>query len=102
MIWLSIQGPATIITTIVARIFGMKVSVISWICVIAWKMLTSRPTIRPAPRMGSATFRESVTACMTRLMTTSVFIPASVEALDEGLGDEVPAVDQDEQQDLER
>src|SRR3954471_25086973 len=99
MIWLSIQGPATIITTIAARIFGMNVSVISWICVIAWKMLTSRPTTRPASRMGSATLRARVTACMTRLMTTSEFISGrSVEGLDEALGHEVPAVDQDEQQ----
>src|ERR687888_1402254 len=98
MIWLSIQGPATTITTIVARIFGMNVSVISWICVTAWKMLTRRPTTRPASRIGSATFTATVTACITRLMTTSWFI-RSVEALDQGLGDQVPAVNQDEQQD---
>src|SRR3954468_10197840 len=80
----------------------MNVSVISWICVIAWKMLTSRPTMRPAAKIGSATFTATVIACITRLMTTSWFKAASVEALDERLGDEVPAVHQDEQQDLER
>ena len=40
MSWSSIQGPATMITAAVARIFGMKVSVCSWICVTAWKIET--------------------------------------------------------------
>src|SRR5690242_14956495 len=87
-----------------ARIFGMNVSVISWIWVIAWKMLTSRPTIRPARRSGSATFTATVMACITRLITTSWLMGylSSVEALNERLRDEVPAVHQDEQEDLER
>src|SRR5256885_12590825 len=92
----------TITTTIVARILGMNVSVISWIWVTAWKMLTSRPTTRPARRIGRATFMATVTACITRLITTSWFMATSVEALYERLGDEVPAVHQDEQEDLER
>src|SRR3954447_18719109 len=87
-------------TTTVARIFGMKESVCSWICVTAWKTLTIRPTERPTSSSGSATLRASSIADTARLMTTSVSI--SVEAPDERGQDEVPAVHQDEQEDLER
>src|SRR4051812_6514993 len=78
----------------------MKASVCSWIWVTAWKIDTTRPTIRPAASIGVATLKASVSALVARLTTTSWFM--SVEALHERAGDEVPAVDQDEQQDLER
>src|SRR3954462_7018152 len=80
--------------------FGMKASVCSWIWVTAWKIDTTRPTISPAASIGVASLNPSVSALVARLTTTSWFM--SVEALDEGSGDEVPAVDQDEEQDLER
>src|SRR3954468_12355695 len=80
--------------------FGMKASVCSWIWVTAWKIETTRPTISPAASIGIATLKASVSALVARLTTTSWFM--SVEALDEGSGHEVPAVDQDEEQDLER
>src|SRR3954466_6116905 len=80
--------------------FGMKASVCSWIWVTAWKIETTRPTIRPAASIGVASLNPSVSALVARLTTTSWFM--SVEALDEGSGHEVPAVDQDEEQDLER
>src|SRR3954451_8644444 len=78
----------------------MKASVCSWIWVTAWKIDTTRPTIRPAASIGVATLKASVSALVARLTTTSWFM--SVEALHERSGDEVPAVDQDEEQDLER
>src|SRR4051794_17085194 len=95
----------------------MKTSVCSWICVMAWKTDTIRPTTSPTPSTGSATLKASVSAAVERLTTTSWSISGSsgairgggdlpegplVKALHEGSGDEVPAVDQDEQQDLER
>src|SRR3954462_3121049 len=80
--------------------FGMKASVCSWIWVTAWKIDTTRPTISPAASIGVASLNPSVSALVARLTTTSWFM--SVEALDEGSGPEVPAVDQDEEQDLER
>src|SRR3954467_642277 len=83
-----------------AMTFGMKASVCSWIWVTAWKIETTRPTISPAASIGIATLKASVSALVARLTTTSWFM--SVEALDEGSGHEVPAVDQDERQDLER
>src|SRR3954467_2637029 len=83
-----------------AMTFGMKASVCSWIWVTAWKIETTRPTISPAASIGIATLKASVSALVARLTTTSWFM--SVEALDEGSGHEVPAVDQDEEQDLER
>src|SRR4051794_70642 len=103
MSWLSIHGPAITNTTAVARILGMKASVISWICVTAWNTLTSRPTTRPTSSVGRATLRARVSICMPRLMTTSWFTPVSlsVEALDQRAGDEIPSVHQDEEQDLE-
>src|SRR3954471_13441188 len=88
-------------TPAMARIFGMKASVCSWICVTAWKTETARPMTSPTPSSGSATRSASWSAPLTSVMTTSWSI-ASVEGLDERLGDEVPAVDEDEQQDLER
>src|SRR4051794_4594609 len=78
----------------------MKASVCSWIWVTAWKIDTTRPTIRPSASIGVATLKASVSALVARLTTTSWFM--SVEALHERSGDEVPVVDQDEEQDLER
>ena len=92
-------GPRRPSRRAIARIFGMKESVCSWICVTAWKTETTRPTTRPTSRSGSATLNASCIASIARLMTTSWFI---VEALHERPRDEVPAVDEDEQQDLER
>src|SRR3954468_19651968 len=100
-----------------ARTFGMKTRVCSWICVTAWKTDTIRPTTSPTPSTGSATLKASVSAAVERLTTTSWSISGSsgairgcgelpegplVKALHEGSGDEVPAVDEDEEQDLER
>src|ERR1700733_14416615 len=88
------------ISTATPTIFGMNERLCSWIEVTAWKMLTRSPMIRPSSRIGPAILSESTIACVARLMTVSWFI--SVEAQDEGVGDQVPSVDQDEQQDLER
>src|SRR4051812_13468792 len=60
-----------------ARIFGMKTSVCSWICVTAWKTETMRPTTRPTPSTGRATLKASVSAAVERLTTTSWSISGS-------------------------
>src|SRR3954447_5293645 len=83
-----------------AMTFGMKASVCSWIWVTAWKIETTRAKIRPAASIGVATLKVSASALVARLTTTSWFM--SVEALHDQSGDEVPSVDQDEEQDLER
>src|SRR5579875_2955984 len=93
--------------TATAMIFGMKVSVCSWIEVTAWKIEMISPITSPASSTGPATSTARVIAWVARLMTVSWFIgrrPSSsgVEARDERSGDQVPAADQDEQQDLER
>src|SRR5919107_656628 len=80
----------------------MKVSVCSWICVTAWKTLTMRPTARPTSSSGSATFSASSIAATARLMTRSLSIALGPEAAHEGRRHEVPAVHEDEQEDLER
>src|SRR5579871_1587532 len=102
-----IHGPMITISTASPTIFGMKESDCSWICVTAWKRLTARPITSPTSRIGPATSKASVIACVARLTTVSWFIAvlrslASVEARNERFGDQVPSVDEDEQQDLER
>src|SRR3954452_18245557 len=102
-----------IITIPVITIFGTNVSVISWICVAAWTIEITRPTIRLAARNGSASLKPSTAACVVSWMATSPFtggplrrrraVPSRlVERVDDPLDDERPAVDEHEEQDLER
>ena len=101
----SIHGPATTITTTTARIFGMKVSVGSCSCVTAWKIETSRPTTRLTPSTGIEICSVShiVRAPISMIWLWSISaVPLVMEAPDERLGHQVPAVHQHEQQDLER
>src|SRR6266849_3789456 len=89
----------------VATIFGMKVSVISLICVSAWKMLTLSPATSPKRSTGPARARVSSSALRPMAMTVSTVMSlpsSSAEALHERAGEHVPAVDQDEEHQLER
>ena len=61
------------ITRTRAMIFGMKVSVISWICVTAWKTLTARPTRSPTRSMGPPTLSDRMIASVASEMTVSWF-----------------------------
>ncbi len=58
-------------------IFGMKLSVCSWICVTAWKTETTRPMTRPTSRSGSPIFRASSIAETQMLTTLSWLISGS-------------------------
>src|SRR5438309_4216904 len=80
----------------------MNCRLCSWIWVTAWNRLTTRPMTRPTSSTGPAILSASVMACVARLTTVSWFISASVEARHQRAGYQVPPVDQDEQQDLER
>src|SRR5208337_5473678 len=65
-------------------------------------MLTTRPMTSATSRIGPPTFSARLMAWDARLTTVSWFTALlSVEALNERFDDQVPAVDQDEQQDLE-
>ena len=75
--WSSIHGPPMTSTATVARIFGMKVSVCSWICVTAWKTEMTRPTASAMPSSGRAIFRPSSSAPVVSGMTTSSFSRSS-------------------------
>src|SRR6185437_11750120 len=110
MSWPSIHGPSTTITIATAAIFGTRLRLCSWIWVTAWKTLTITLTTSAVSSSGPATFSARLIACVARLTTVSWFIArlarvrrslASVEALHQRLDDEVPAVDEDEQQHLE-
>src|SRR5690606_6652313 len=59
-----IIGKVMIITTPITKIFGTKVSVISWICVSACTRPISTPTISEAIIIGPATVRtRNMAAC---------------------------------------
>jgi len=55
---LIIHGERIASTITIAIIFGTKTSVISWICVAAWKMLTIKPTIRDTSNIGDIIITE--------------------------------------------
>jgi hypothetical protein len=65
-----IQGNRTTRHIEMMRIFGTNTSVISWICVAAWKMLTRRPTTIEAMSSGdmrmSVDLRKSLKIWITR------------------------------------
>jgi hypothetical protein len=54
-----------------AAILGTKASVGSWIWVVAWKILISKPTARPIPRIGAATIKIVDIASLAMLRTNS-------------------------------
>jgi len=65
----SMNGPKNRIAAAATRIFGMNVSVGSWICVTAWRIEITRPTIIESSRTGSAT--TSVTKIASRPSPTT-------------------------------
>ena len=58
-------------------IFGIRLRLCSWICVTAWKMLTSRPIDERASSSGPPTFSARRHGLEARLVTVSWFIAAS-------------------------
>src|SRR4029079_18365708 len=51
----AMNGKASNSVTKIARIFGTKISVCSWICVSAWNNDTTTPTTRPTTISGDDT-----------------------------------------------
>src|ERR1043166_5891621 len=111
----SIHGPAMIRAMNIATSLGMKDRVISLIWVAAWKMLTSRPTPSATSSIGAAIMRVICRACWPRVITLSGVMfaigpksksqrrrPSVEEALRQRADQQIPAVDQHEQHDLER
>src|SRR6185295_17484540 len=81
----------------------MNVSVISWIWVSAWKMLTARPATSPKSSTGPARMSAISSAFRPSWSTVSGVIgPASLEAPYERADQQVPAVDEHEDHELER
>src|SRR3954470_14943923 len=100
---LIIHGPVIASTAAIASSFGMNDSVISLICVAAWKMPTIRPTASAVSSSGAASISVISSACLPTVTTTSGLIcNLSEETLCERAHDERPAVDEHEQHDLER
>src|SRR5581483_8919187 len=102
MSFCSIHGPKSASASTADAIFGMKTSVISLIWVSAWNTATTSPATRPKSSTGPA--RRSVISSAFRpsWRTNSGLMCASVEALDERAHEQVPAVDEHEDHELER
>src|SRR5947207_15171665 len=98
-----IHGPVSASTAAIASSLGMNDSVISLICVAAWKMPTAKPTASAVSSSGAASMRVISSAWRPTVTTISGFMGMSPEErLGESAHDERPAVDQHEQHDLER
>src|SRR5262245_10922162 len=92
-------------------ILGTKVKVISWICVTDCRMEMITPTARPRRSIGAERLSTRISACWPGWRTKSGLIVlfglrgpwgrAAMEARHEGADDEMPSVDEDEEQDLE-
>src|SRR5690242_18750459 len=99
----SIHGPATTSATKMPTSFGMNDRVASLIWVAAWKMLTTRPMIKATSSIGAATIKVTSIALRPIVMTVSGVIAAPlVEALRQRAEQQLPAVHQHEQHQLER
>src|SRR5476649_2463596 len=99
----SIHGPATTSATKMPTSLGMKDSVASLIWVAAWKMLTTRPMISATSSIGAAIISVISIACRPNVITLSgVIAHPLVETLGKRAQQQLPAVDQHEQHQLER
>src|ERR1035438_3362802 len=97
----SIHGPATARTATAAMILGTNDSVASWICVAAWKMLTTRPTASTVSSSGAETISSIQRLCWPRVKTCCGSIASGHEAGSERAEEQVPAVGEHEQHQLE-
>ena len=70
----NIHGPKINIATNTAMIFGINANVCSCIEVVAWNMLTIKPTISPNPNMGADTNITIINASCANCMTNSELI----------------------------
>src|SRR5512144_1443832 len=89
-------------STTAAASFGTNVSVDSWIWVADCSTESARPTARVVTRIGPASLVAVSRAPATMWMTWSATSPPSAIAAEQRGHDEGPAVDEDEQQQLER
>src|SRR5690349_15265244 len=103
----NIQGPAKISVRNITISFGMNDSVASLIEVAAWKMLTKRPVTSAASSIGAETSSSTKIACLPTSITYSGVMVASGVAsarktCNQRADDQLPAIDQHEQHQLER
>src|SRR5690349_13015185 len=99
----NIQGPVSASIAAMASSLGMNESVISLICVAAWKMPTMRPTASAVSSSGAESMSVISSAWRPTVTTVSgdmAYLPE--EALRKRAHDQGPAIDEHEQHDLER
>src|ERR1035437_4352184 len=105
----SIHGPNSTSTTNIASSLGMNDSVISLIWVAAWNTLTTSPVISAAKSGGPDSSKVTSSALCASVSTLSGVISCAspkiagsgVETLDQRPDQQVPAVGEHEQHDLE-
>src|SRR5262245_55113028 len=97
----SIQCPKNASTTIITMSLGTNVSELSCTCVAAWKMLTITPVTRAAPMIGPPSERITIAASRPSERTVSGVMRLPV-ARHQRAHHEVPAVREDEEEQLER
>src|SRR4051794_25857674 len=104
MSWWSIQLPLTTITTAIPASFGTNVRVNSCTWVTDWSSETPTPMASDTMRIGAASLAVIIIAETAMSMTVESFMDAGLllEGRDQGTDHEGPAIDHDEQQQLER
>src|SRR5262245_8941131 len=98
----NIHGPLMASTVAMAKSLGMNDSVISLICVAAWKMPTMRPTASAVSNRGAASIKVISSAWRPTVTTVSGVMPSPHKTLRECAHHQRPAVNEHEQHDLER
>src|SRR3954464_15368881 len=99
--FISIHGRSSMMPTRKAARRGTALKAVSWILVTICSRLTTIPATRPIASSGALS--QNVAMSVSRMIcTTESGVIASVKTLDEGSDQQIPSVDEHEQQDLER
>src|SRR5690606_803312 len=96
-----IHGKSSAKSTSTVAIFGTKVSVWSLICVAVCSTEMARPTPSAPSSTGAITHRLVRIVSWRRAVASSTVIARSPDAAHERADDQVPAVDQHEEHELE-
>src|SRR5436190_24008196 len=97
---MSIHGRSRMMPTRKATRRGTVLKAVSWIEVTICSRLMRIPATRPTASSGALSQNVAISVSRMRC-TTESGVMASVEALDQRADQQVPAIDEHEQQDLE-
>src|SRR4051812_35167179 len=80
---------------------GTALKAVSWIEVTICSRLMTIPATRPIASSGALSQKVAMRVCLM-IWTTESGVIVSIETLDERSDEQIPAVDEDEKQDLKR